>query len=112
MLIGTMRVVSKQFRVHLLKGMLLQEDYFQSKASSVIQKQSQVNGKQGKALQPPLVEILRATETVKHNLTSLENQFKTAENANKQDLQKEIQSLKALLRNLNLLIIDIFKEFD
>lgn len=92
--------------------MLLQDDYFQAKGSSVIQKQTQVNSKQGKALQPPLVEILRATETIKDNLVSLEAQLKTSENTSKQDLQREIQSLKALLRNLNLLIIDIFKEFD
>ena len=92
--------------------MLLQDDYFQAKGSSVIQKQTQVNSKQGKALQPQLVEILRATETIKHNLVSLEAQLKTSENTSKQDLQREIQSLKALLRNLNLLIIDIFKEFD
>ena len=38
MLVGTMRVVSKQFRVHLLKGMLLQDEYFKTKGTSVIAK--------------------------------------------------------------------------
>lgn len=38
MLVGTMRVVSKQFRVHLLKGMLLQDEYFKTKGTSVISK--------------------------------------------------------------------------
>ena len=61
--------------------------------------------------------ILRATDTVKRNLTSVE--AKLAELADtpetkqeRKDLQKEAVQVKALLRNLNLLILDIFKEFD
>ena len=36
MLIGTMRVISKNFRIHLLKGMLLPEDYFDVKGTSML----------------------------------------------------------------------------
>ena len=36
MLIGTMRLISKSFRVHLLKGLLLEADYFQSKGATAI----------------------------------------------------------------------------
>ena len=75
MLIGTMRVVSKSFRVHLLKGLLLQEEYFEAKGASVIQKQSDFNSAHGKQLQPPLIVILQATDTVKRNLTELEAQL-------------------------------------
>ena len=75
MLIGTMRVVSKSFRVHLLKGLLLQEEYFEAKGASVIQKQSEFNAAHGKQLQPPLIVILQATDTVKRNLTELEAQL-------------------------------------
>jgi len=35
-----------------------------------------------------------------------------ASEADKKEVQREIWQLKALLRNLNLLILDIFKEFD
>ena len=35
-LIGTMRVIPKSFRVHLLKSMLLQEDYFKAKGATMI----------------------------------------------------------------------------
>ena len=61
--------------------------------------------------------ILRATDTVKRNLTSVEARL--AELADtpetkqeRKELQKEAGQVKALLRNLNLLILDIFKEFD
>ena len=47
MLIGTMRLVSKPFRVHLLKGLLLQDEYFRSKGASVIEKQAMLAKKQG-----------------------------------------------------------------
>ena len=50
MLIGTMRIISKGFRVDLLKGLLLQEDYFAVKGSHCIQKQSEYNSKTGKQL--------------------------------------------------------------
>lgn len=65
MLIGTMRVISKGFRIDLLKGLLLQEDYFATKGSNVIQLQADLNAKANKALQPPLVVILRANDSVK-----------------------------------------------
>ena len=61
--------------------------------------------------------ILRATDTVKRNLTSVEARLAelagTPETKQeRKDLQKEAGQVKALLRNLNLLILDIFKEFD
>ena len=45
MLIGTMRVISKGFRVDLLKGLLLQEDYFTAKGAQMLQKQAEMNTK-------------------------------------------------------------------
>lgn len=77
MLIGTMRLVSKSFRVNLLKGLLLEADYFQSKGSSVIDKQSQLNS----TIEPPLIVIMKATDQVKKNLKDLE--------AKRQDLTNE-----------------------
>lgn len=98
--------------------MLLQEEYFQAKGASRIQKQDEVNTKLGKELCPPLVEILKATSIVKGNLTSLEAELTQLESdteinvEERKELTKEINKVKALLRNLNLLILDIFKEFD
>lgn len=115
MLIGTMRVISKGFRVDLLKGLLLQEDYFTAKGSQMIQKQTDLNTKLGKQLQPPLVIILGATDSVKQNLTELEALHEAIPVESKQERKealKEVQQARALLRNLNLLVLDIFKEFD
>lgn len=118
MLIGTMRLVSPLIRVHFLKGLLQQEDFFKTKGSTVIQKQSEHNAKMGKELQPPLVVILRATETVKCNLLEQEKQLAeavasgSADTQARKDLLKEVQKVRALLRNLNLLILDVFKDFD
>lgn len=39
MLIGTMRLLSKAFKVHLLKGLLDQEDFFRKKGDSLLIKQ-------------------------------------------------------------------------
>lgn len=69
--------------------------------------------KEEKSLQPPLVEILKSTETVRSNMRDLEQRLNTCiEEEAKKELKKELGQTKALLRNLNLLIIDIFKEFD
>lgn len=81
----------------------------------MIQKQADLNAKQGSQLQPPLVVILRATDSVKQNLTSLEAQLEAIAPEKKEERKealKEVQQARALLRNLNLLILDIFKEFD
>ena len=74
-------------------------------------------------IMPPLVIILRATETVKCNLSEIEAQLSekvagasqesnTSTAAERKALLKESHKVRALLRNLNLLILDIFKEFD
>ena len=58
------------------------------------------------------------TSIVKGNLTSLEAELTQLESdteinvEERKELTKEINKVKALLRNLNLLILDIFKEFD
>ena len=122
MLIGTMRLLSKAFRVHLLKGLLDTEHYFKQKGNTILQKQSQVYQGLKSEVEPPLVVILRATDIVKKNLSDLNTQLKDTEarspeeekvnSDRKKELQREIWQLKALLRNLNLLILDVFKEFD
>jgi len=67
-------------------------------------------------LQPPLVVILRATDSVKKNLEHLEKRLNEMQPSDslqdRKELQREISQTKALLRNLNMLILDIFKEFD
>lgn len=57
-------------------------------------------------------EILKATETVKSNLRELEKQVESCPVEEKKEVQNEMWQTMALLRNLNLLLIDIFKEFD
>lgn len=58
---------------------------------------------------------MKATEKVKKNVVELEAKQKEMSADKSQedlDLVKELNQAKALLRNLNLLILDIFKEFD
>lgn len=58
---------------------------------------------------------MKATEKVKKNVLELEAKQKELSADKSQedsDLVKELNQAKALLRNLNLLILDIFKEFD
>ena len=71
MLIGAMRMVPKPFRVHLLKG-LLQQSQMAGTGSAVIQKQAQLSTRLGIQIEPPLVIILRATQSVKTNVEALE----------------------------------------
>ena len=69
--------------------------------------------------------ILSTTDEVRTNLADVEEQLKVVETdikesteqntellERKKEIQREIWQLKALLRNLNLLILDVFKEFD
>jgi len=55
---------------------------------------------------------MKATEKVKKNVLELEAKQKAEKSQEDPDLVKELNQAKALLRNLNLLILDIFKEFD
>ena len=64
-------------------------------------------------MQPPLVEIMTISDKIKEYISGLDAQILVeADEGTKEQLKKEHTQAKALLRNLNLLIVDIFKEFD
>ena len=64
-------------------------------------------------MQPPLVEIMSVSDKIKEYISELEVEIlmETDEERKEQLKTEQIQS-KALHRNLNLLIVDVFKEFD
>ena len=65
MLIGTMRLLSKAFKVHLLKGLLDQEEFFRKKGDSLLSKQKLAHERRQLQLEAPLSVILKSTDTVK-----------------------------------------------
>ena len=119
LLIGATRLIAgddaknKTFVVHLLKGMLFKDDYFKKKGSTVIKKQSDITEESKQEMQPPLVEIMSVSDKIKEYISELEVEIlmETDEERKEQLKTEQIQS-KALHRNLNLLIVDVFKEFD
>ena len=64
-------------------------------------------------MQPPLVEIICIADKTKDYISSIEldMEIEPDEEA-KAQLRAEHAQAKALVRNLNLLIVDVFKEFD
>lgn len=115
-IIGAMRIMAdfrkKAFAAHLLKGVLLQEDFSQ-RGSSVIEKQSKLLADRGDSPRPPLVEILLVMKSVKASVSALEAQCEAStDKSEKKHITSECNRVRALSRNLNLLIIDIFKELD
>ena len=119
LLIGAIRLIAaddqrnnKTFIVHLLKGMLFKDDYFKRKGSTMMKKQTDLLESE-KEIQPPLVEIMSVTDRIKEYMHDLDASILLETNEEvKESLKKEHIQTTALHRNLNLLIVDIFKEFD
>ena len=64
-------------------------------------------------MQPPLVEIICIADKIKDYIGAIESDMENEPDEEvKVQLKVEHAQAKALVRNLNLLIVDIFKEFD
>ena len=92
--------------------MLFKDDYFKRKGSTMMKKQTDLLESE-KEIQPPLVEIMSVTDRIKEYMHDLDASILLETNEEvKESLKKEHIQTMALHRNLNLLIVDIFKEFD
>lgn len=79
----------------------------------MLKKQADMQSLSKEELKPPLVEFLMISDKIKDQMNSLEvSVMLEQEEETKEILRKELVQAKALHRNLNLLIVDIFKEFD
>lgn len=100
-LVGTLRLLCEMNRklvVHLLKSFLFRDDYFAAKGSTVF------NGYE--KVQSPVLQILKALRDLKEKQTELYKQ-----QGEDKDVEQEILYLNVLIRNLQLLVHDVFKEF-
>ena len=62
---------------------------------------------------PPLVEFLTISDKIKDHMNNIEVSIMMEQDEETKDsLRREQNQAKALHRNLNLLIVDVFKEFD